>query len=231
MTNNATKTLSNTILVISPHPDDLEIGMGGTVAKEIAAGNKVVSVVLTDGRRSQRSFDCTDQEMAKIRSEEVKTAANLLNINKLHCLSLENLYSVENQEKLYQELSHLLITYQPNSLYLPHPKLDRHPSHSLAAELVLVMLETLISENKIKGVSLWAYEIWGLFSNWDLAIDISEFVEQKKAAINCHQSQTKDIDYTEGVLGLNRWRAVFNDAHKIPKAKYIEVFIDLLKDF
>lgn len=222
------KNPSQTLMVISPHPDDLEIGMGGTVAKEITLGNKVVSVVLTDGRRSQRSFSCSDKEMATIRSKEVKAAANLLGIRDLHCLGLSDLYSFENQERLCQHLSTLLVEYQPKHVYLPHPKLDRHPSHSLGAELVLTIISELVKEKSLVQMSVWAYELWGLFPSWDLAIDISKFIEEKRQAINCHQSQVRDIAYVDGVLGLNRWRAVFNDPHKIPTSSYIEVFIKLI---
>jgi N-acetylglucosamine malate deacetylase 1 len=222
------KNLNQTLMVISPHPDDLEIGMGGTVAQEVALGNKVVSVVLTDGRRSQRSFNCSDEEMAEIRNREVKAAANLLGIKDLYCLRLSDLRSFENQERLCRLLSHLLVEYQPSSVYLPHPKLDRHPSHSLAAVLILAIISQLIKEKKLAQISLWAYEIWGLFPSWDLAVDISKFVEQKRAAINSHQSQVTDIAYADGVLGLNHWRAVFSDPHQIPTNGHVEVFIKLV---
>lgn len=218
---------AKTLLVISPHPDDLEIGMGGTVAQEIFLGNKVISVVLTDGRRSQRSFKCSDEKMAEIRKNEVEASTSLLGIQVLHCLELPDLYLFENQETLRKELGKILVKYQPNAIYLPHPKLDRHPSHSLGAELVLVLIKSLTEEKLLREVTLWAYEVWGLFPTWDLVVDISGFIEQKKAAINCHKSQITDINYTEGILGLNRWRAVFNDPHKISTATYLEVFISL----
>lgn len=218
-----------TILVISPHPDDLEIAMGGTVAKEIAQGKRVVSIVLTDGRRSQRSFACSDEEMAKIRQQEVKEAAQILGINELYSLELEDLRITENQEKLNKLLTNLLEKYKPKEIYLPHPELDRHPTHQLAAKLVLKLIKELIENenNYLAKVSIWAYEVWGLFANWDLEVDISDFVEKKLTAINCHKSQVKDIAYSEGVLGLNRWRAVFSNPHNISKTGYKEVFIKL----
>lgn len=218
-----------TILVISPHPDDLEIAMGGTVAKEIAQGKRVVSIVLTDGRRSQRSFACSDEEMAKIRQQEVKEAAQILGINELYSLELEDLRIIENQEKLNKLLTNLLEKYKPKEIYLPHPELDRHPTHQLAAKLVLKLIKELIENenNYLAKVSIWAYEVWGLFANWDLEVDISDFVEIKLAAINYHKSQVKDIAYGEGMLGLNRWRAVFSNPHSISKTSYKEVFIKL----
>jgi len=223
-----TKSLE-TLLVISPHPDDLEIAMGGTVAKEIAQGKRVVSIVLTDGRRSQRSFACSDEEMAKIRQQEVKEAAQILGINELYSLELEDLRITENQEKLNKLLTNLLEKYKPKEIYLPHPELDRHPTHQLAARLVLKLIKELIENenNYLAKVSIWAYEVWGLFANWDLEVDISDFVEIKLAAINYHKSQVKDIAYSEGVLGLNRWRAVFSNPHNISKTGYKEVFIKL----
>lgn len=216
-----------TLLVISPHPDDLEIAMGGTVAKAIKMGRQVISVVLTDGRRSQRSFDCSDEEMAKVRQQEVTAAANMLGIKQLHCLALSDLYSIENQQKLAKDLSNLLTEYQPQEIYLPHPTLDRHKSHQLGAKLSLDVINKLIDNKTLPQVTIWAYEAWGLFSNWDLVIDISKFVEIKRAAINCHQSQITDIAYADGVLGLNRWRGVFSDPHKISSQAYVEVFIKL----
>ncbi len=217
-----------TVLVISPHPDDLEIAMGGTVAKEIHQGKKVVSIVLTDGRRSQRSFACSDEEMAKIRKQEVKEAAQILGIKELYNLELEDLHTSENQEKLSKLLTNLLEKYKPKEIYLPHPELDRHPTHQLAAKLVLKLIKELIdNDKKLTKVNIWAYEVWGLFANWDLAVDISDFIEKKLAAINCHKSQVKDIAYGEGMLGLNRWRAVFSDPHSISKSNYKEVFIKL----
>ncbi|MBK7996148.1 MAG: PIG-L family deacetylase [Blastocatellia bacterium] len=218
------------ILVISPHPDDLEIAMGGTVAKEIAQGKKVISIVLTDGRRSQRSFVCSDEEIAKIRQQEVREAAQVLGISKLYNLELEDLHTSENQEKLNKQLSKLIKQYKPKEIYLPHPELDRHPTHQLAARLVFKLIEELINNNKdndLATVKIWAYEVWGLFANWDLEVDISDFAEKKLAAINCHKSQIKDLAYSEGVLGLNRWRAVFSNPHSISKTTYKEVFIKL----
>lgn len=72
---------------------------------------------------------------------------------------------------------------------------------------------------------LWSYEIWGPFATWDRLEYIDSYVAKKMAAIAEHRRQVATIPYGEGVLGLNRWRAVFAD-HKAsaPKGQYAEAF-------
>ncbi|MEW6729849.1 MAG: PIG-L deacetylase family protein [Acidobacteriota bacterium] len=208
------------ILVVSPHPDDLEIGMGGTVARFSATGTRVISLVLTDGRRSPRSFSCSDAQMAIIRKAEVEAAAALLGINDLFTLGLADLRSEENQQQAITQFLALIERLHPDEIYLPHPKLDRHDSHRIGAQICLSALKSPYAR-------LWAYEVWGLFSNWDRIEDISDYIERKQAAIECHRSQVSDVDYSAGVLGLNRWRAVFTDPHQIPSYRYVEAFLRL----
>ncbi len=63
------------VVIISAHPDDMEIGMGGTVAKLAEAMAVITSVVITNGGRSSNPFALTEQQMAKIRREEALRAA------------------------------------------------------------------------------------------------------------------------------------------------------------
>ena len=213
------------LVVISPHPDDLEIGMGGTVAQAVAQGAEVISIVLTDGRRAPRVTLCSDAEMATIRKQEVLAAAQSLQIGEIHCLGWEDLRLPAQWQAAQQQLLTLLNEIRPTEIYLPHPQLDRHETHRLGAQLTLATVENLAQQ--ISKPALWAYEVWGLFPQWQRVVDISDFVAQKQTAIACHQSQTSVMDYAAGILGLNRWRAVFEDPHKLPMAQFVEVFINL----
>jgi len=60
----------NNIVIISAHPDDMEIGMGGTVAKLVESMAAITSVVVTNGGRSSNPFALTEQRMAELRREE-----------------------------------------------------------------------------------------------------------------------------------------------------------------
>ncbi|MBL8148736.1 MAG: PIG-L family deacetylase [Blastocatellia bacterium] len=209
------------ILVVSPHPDDAEIGMGGTIAKAICDCKKVVSLVLTDGRRSPRSFSCSDEEMAQIREREVAKAHYILGIEVLYYLKLHDLTSNLNRSVAEQKVAEVISAHHPKEIYLPHPELDRHPTHRIAGRLVMDVAK------RVSGVTIWAYEVWGLFPSWDRCEDISSYKDRKIEAIRCHQSQISDIDYADGIIGLNRWRAVFANPAQLPKSGYVEAFVRL----
>jgi LmbE family N-acetylglucosaminyl deacetylase len=72
--------MSRTILIASAHPDDTEIGMGGTVAKLVAEGAEVTSLVVTDGGRPSNLFGWTEQRMADVRWAEALRAAAVLGV-------------------------------------------------------------------------------------------------------------------------------------------------------
>jgi hypothetical protein len=72
----------------------------------------------------------------------------------------------------------------------------------------------------------WAYEVWGPFAKWDRLEYIDAYVENKRLAIAEYRSQVATIPCGEGVLGLNRWRAVFADPMEaVPAGTYAEVFL------
>jgi LmbE family N-acetylglucosaminyl deacetylase len=51
--------MSRQILIVSAHPDDMEIGMGGTVAKLVEEGAEITSLIVTDGGRASNPFRWT----------------------------------------------------------------------------------------------------------------------------------------------------------------------------
>ena len=211
------------ILLVSAHPDDMEIGMGGTAAKLVEAGHSLLSVVITDGRRSPDPGMIGQDAMARLRQEEGVRACRRLGINETNFLGLGSITSDEAVRKAIDELVGVIDKFGPDEIYTLHPELDRHASHRAAGNITVDALSRSNSE-----AELWAYEVWGLFSHWDRLDDISDQLETKLAAIREHSSQTAAIQYDEGIAGLNRWRAVFADPHqdKSP-ASYAEVFIKL----
>ncbi|MCS6885106.1 MAG: PIG-L deacetylase family protein [Acidobacteriota bacterium] len=207
---------SDWIMVISPHPDDLEIGMGGTVAKLKASGKKIISLVVTDGRRCSRKPDYTEDDMAKIRAAEVETSSALLGIDLLVQLRLHDITTSENCLVATEQMRSLITNYSPQQVYCPHPTLDRHPTHRLCAKLLLDSVDT---RNRPE---IWAYEVWGLFHSWDRLEDISESIEIKLKAIRCHKSQLEHKAYDVGISGLNAWRGVFTDFDR--STRFAEAF-------
>jgi LmbE family N-acetylglucosaminyl deacetylase len=211
------------ILVVSAHPDDMEIGMGGTVAKLRAQGHSIVSLVLTDGRRAPNPAGLSLDQMAATRKRESMKAAALLGIESIY-LDFESINTKDAEAAMKQRMLSVVHAVQPREVFTLHPELDRHSTHRLAGALTLESL----AGHTASDLHIWAYEVWGLFDRWDRFEDVSDYMHKKLEAIAAHQSQLAAIPYAEGVAGLNRWRAVFADPQQsAPPASYAEVFLKL----
>lgn len=212
------------ILIISAHPDDMEIGMGGTATLLGQRGEKITSLVVTDGRRSPNPFAFPREELAKIRKQEAESAGKILGIQNLISFDLSDLKDPANVQKAEEELQTILKKMRPVEIYILHPELDRHPTHRASGTILIQALERT---PEIQA-AVWAYEVWGLFAKWDRFEDISSVINKKIAAVQAHKSQIAAIPYTEGVLGLNRWRAIFADPGQMESnIAYAEVFLRL----
>jgi LmbE family N-acetylglucosaminyl deacetylase len=209
------------ILLISAHPDDWEIGMGGTAVKLIASGAHLISIVLTDGRRSPNPFQLNPGELAKLRKEEAIRAAGVIGVQETIFFDLEDLKSEANCATAGKKLEEVIVSSRPAEVYALHPELDRHASHRMSGKLVQETIARIQPE-----CTVWAYEVWGLFARWDRFEDVSSTIAKKIQAIQEHKSQIASIPYAEGVSGLNRWRAIFSDPEQSePRCTFAEVFL------
>ena len=70
-------------IVVTPHPDDSEIGCGGTIAKWIKAGAKVIYLLCTNGDKGSAEDHMTSDRLASIRAEEQFKAASVLGVEEV----------------------------------------------------------------------------------------------------------------------------------------------------
>ena len=211
------------ILLVSAHPDDMEIGMGGTAAKLAEAGHSLLSVVITDGRRSPDPGKIGQEAMARLRQEEGVRACQRLGINETSFFGFGSIDSDDTIQQALGRLVQVFDKFEPDVVYTLHHELDRHASHRAAGRITIDALTRANSSAQV-----WAYEVWGLFPHWDRLEDISDQLETKLAAIREHSSQTAAVQYDDGIAGLNRWRAVFADPHQSKSpGSYAEAFIKL----
>lgn len=214
--------MSRHILIVNAHPDDMEIGMGGTAAKLAESKAVMTSVILTDGGRASNPFGWTEQEMATVRRAEALRAARVLGVQEVLFCDQPDVAEEIDVYAVKQKLIELLVQVQPAEVYTLDEDADRHPAHRLAGKLVR---ESILESGIVPPAGLWAYEIWGPLASWDRLEYIDSVVAKKMLAIAEHQSQVATIPYGEGVLGLNRWRAVFADPKaSAPIGAYAEVF-------
>ncbi|MDH4098569.1 MAG: PIG-L family deacetylase [Nitrospira sp.] len=214
--------MSHNVVIVSAHPDDMEIGMGGTAAKLAESQAAVISVVITNGGRASNPFGWTEQRMAEVRREEALCAAKVLGVQEVLFLDQPDAAEEIDVHAVKQKLVGLLTRLQPVEVYTLDEELDRHPAHRLAGR---VARDCVIESGMIPAAGLWAYEIWGPLATWNRLEYIDDYVAKKMLAIAEHRSQVATIPYGEGVLGLNRWRAVFADPKAgAPAGVYAEVF-------
>ena len=219
--------MSKSILVISPHPDDLEIGMGGTVAKLIEQGDTVISLIATDGSGSTSVNELAGEELAELRRQEAREAVSVLGVQTLIPLTIENVKTEKNKQHFKNDLKETVLRFKPNEVYIPHPEIDKHPTHKIVSELVLDELRELNKNKEYKAEKIWCYEVWTPFSSYDRIEDVSAFIDLKVLAIEAHRSQLEYKNYAEGILGLNKYRAVFDERHGVTSETYAEVFLEL----
>jgi len=214
--------MSHNVVIISAHPDDMEIGMGGTVAALAKSMAVITSVVITNGGRSSNPFALTEQRMAEVRKEEALRAASVLGVSDVIFCSEPDEAGEINTTFVSQKLVEILTRLRPTEVYTLDEELDRHPAHRLAGKLAR---ESVLEAGLVLSGGIWAYEVWGPFATWDRLEYIDRYIAKKMAAIAEHRSQVATIPYGEGVLGLNRWRAVFADPKaSAPAGVYAEVF-------
>lgn len=214
--------MSRHIVIVNAHPDDMEIGMGGTAAKLAESQAHITSVIITDGGRASNPFGWTEREMAKVRRAEALRAARVLGVQDVLFYDQPDAAEEIDAETVKRKLIELLVQVQPAEVYTLDEEADRHPAHRLAGKLAR---ESILDSGIVPPAGLWAYEVWGPLATWDRLEYMDSVVVKKMLAIAEHQSQVATIPYGEGVLGLNRWRAVFADPKAAaPAGAYAEVF-------
>ena len=76
------------ILIVQPHPDDNEIGMGATIAKLTASGAEVIYLTVTNGDLGSNDKRYSYTDVVRIRTEETEKAGRCLGVREFYCLNL-----------------------------------------------------------------------------------------------------------------------------------------------
>ena len=115
------------ILAFGAHPDDVELGCGGTILKAVAQGKKVGIIDLTSGEMGSRGS-------AKERMDESKLSSKILGVNFRKNLFFEDAFIVN--DKIHQlEVVKIIRNYRPD-VVLCNARTDRHIDHSKSSELI-----------------------------------------------------------------------------------------------
>lgn len=181
------------ILVLAAHPDDAELGCGGTILKHIHLGRKVGVVDFTRGELGTRGTP-------QIREKEAADSAKILGLNARENLNLPDGF-FQNSQEHQMTVIRAIRKYQPQ-IVLASASYDRHPDHGRASDLAfeacflsgLAKIETTndgMKQEAWRPKALYHY-IQSQFIKPDFVVDISDTWDKKMEAIMAFKSQVYD---------------------------------------
>lgn len=176
------------VLVIAPHPDDAELGMGGAILKLKSEGYRVGILDLTDG-------EPTPHGSPETRAAETQAATRILGIDWRENLGLQN-RSLEATLPARHQLAGVIRRTRPMWLFAPYWE-DAHPDHVAATELVeAARFWAKLTKSDISGEPCYPGRIYNYYcvhlklaAQPAFVLDITKQWEQKLAAIRCYESQ------------------------------------------
>ncbi len=187
------------ILAIGAHPDDVELGCGGTLAKLISEGKKVAIIDLTEGELGTRGT-------ADTRKEEAANAAKILEVSARENLKMKDGF-LQNSEEYQLRIIKMIRKYQPEIVFANAID-DRHPDHAKAAKLAsdacflsgLIKIKTLDDGGNLQ--TFWRPKQVFHYIQWknitpDFVIDISDFIDKKIEACLAYKTQFYDPSSNE----------------------------------
>lgn len=189
------------VMVITPHPDDAEFGVAGTVARWTGEGKDVIYVVCTNGDKGTSDPTVKPDELARIREQEQLTAAKLLGVRKVIFLRHPD-QALEDTPEFRKEIVRLIRTYRPETVVTadPYRRYIWHRDHRITGQVTLDaifpyardfhsypdLLKEGLPPHKVKEVLLWGAQ------EPNYRTDITTTFATKVAALRCHKSQISD---------------------------------------
>ncbi|MDP6693087.1 MAG: PIG-L family deacetylase [Phycisphaerales bacterium] len=175
------------ILVVGPHPDDQELGMGGTIAKFANEGHEVLLLDMTSG-------EPTPHGSPEIRAKESSTAAAILGVKRT-TVNLPNRF-VEQSIPARHAVAAVIREHQAEIIFAPYFE-DAHPDHIATTRIV----EDARFDAKLTKIDLAGdpiYPRWLFYyycthlravPNPSFLIDTTNFASRKRDAIVAYESQ------------------------------------------
>jgi LmbE family N-acetylglucosaminyl deacetylase len=194
---------NKTILAIGAHPDDIEIGCGGTIKNHVERGDEVYYAIATGGEKGG---------LKNVRVSEAERAAELMGVIDIDFMNLKDTFIVHDGNTI-EVLDSIMQKRKPSVVYV-HSLKDYHQDHMNIARSVLS------ASRKMKN-SVFSYEAPSTTLEFKPTAfsDVSKSFETKMECIRVFASQEKK-DYTEreAIVNLSKFRG------KTINVEYAEAF-------
>ena len=189
------------VMVFTPHSDDAEGGVAGTVVRWTREGKEVIYVVCTNGDKGTSDPDMKPEKLVSIREEEQLAAAKLVGVREVIFLHYPD-QGLEDTPEFRKDIVRLIRMYRPDTVVTidPYRRYIWHRDHRITGQVVLDavfpyardhlsypdLMEQGLQPHKVKEVLLWASE------DPNYRSDITDTFDIKIAALRCHKSQIGD---------------------------------------
>lgn len=174
------------LLAFGAHPDDVEIGMGGIIAKHCSAGYRAAICDLTEAELSSNGTVAT-------RKLEADTAGKILGIQKRINLQFPDRGLNQTTEQIDQ-IAKVIRIYKPKVVFAPYPE-DRHPDHVHCGKMVQEAIfnaglvnKKIDNEPAHRVKQLYFYFIHGM-GRADVIVNVTDVYEKKLQALEAYKSQ------------------------------------------
>lgn len=179
------------LLAIGAHPDDIELGVAGTIAKHVRKNCDVYFLILTFG---EKGGECAD-----IRKKEAIKSARLLGVKNISFAKIPDRTVSEGIETI-SKIEEVVNSFNPHRVYT-HSLNDRHQDHRNAAKA------TFSAARKVHDILCYESPLVYPTFNPQAFSDITDLIELKTKAISCFKSQCqKEALKAEATQGLARFR-------------------------
>ncbi|HSX42620.1 MAG TPA: PIG-L deacetylase family protein [Candidatus Saccharimonadales bacterium] len=198
------------VLGIAAHPDDLDFGAGGSMARFVADGAEVYYLILTDGGNGSEDRQTTSEHLCRIRQQEQQNAAAKLGVKEVFFLgypdgTLRNTLDVKRDvvRVIRRVKPDTVVMWDPSCMYSVEQGLVNHPDHRASGEAALdavfplardhLAFPELLDEEGLEPHKT-ATVLMMNFDTYNFAVDVSSTLETKFQACAEHVSQVADMD-------------------------------------
>ena len=224
------------VVVVTAHPDDVDFGASGTIAKMTASGINVTYCICTDGDAGGFDDAIDRSVIPQIRRVEQVNAASIVGVKDVRFLGYKDGY-LDPTHDLQRDIVRVLRQVQPQLVITQTPERNwqrlpaTHPDHMAAGEATARALYPAVRNpyaypelRNQEGLEAWTVSwLWLMGStetnHW---ITINETFEQKIAALGAHKSQTEHMTNLQEMI--QNWATMLAQQGNLPAGSLAEGF-------
>jgi len=190
------------VMVVTPHPDDAEFGVAGTVAQWTRQGKQVIYIVCTSGDKGTSDRNLKPEQLVEIREKEQKAAAEILGVREVIFLRYPD-QGLEDTPMFRKEIVRMIRLYRPEIVATtdPYRRYLWHRDHRIVGQVTLdavfpyardhLAYPDLLAEglepHNVEEMLFWASE------DVNYCCDITDTFDLKIAALLSHESQVREF--------------------------------------